>query len=886
MIVTKAPTQTMIRAGAHMSAGAYNLLGKYLVADGFSSDDFVFVSSVRCAYDKTRYTTQEKKEIEQHCRQWLLQTIEHYDPELIIPLGADAAKAVYGRSVKITKVRGVPEYNRDRECYVLPMEDPARAVTYPQHEPIFASDCKTLTRLIDHDFDMESAEKEVLGDYQFVDDLQFLIDENPEWLSFDCETLGVRPYQKGHKILTMQFCTEPGKGYMLVWDHPERPMPRRMRGKIIKQLRQILQNPDTSVVGQNLKYDASCVLAHFGFRFRIDHDTLMLAAILDENSMTKDLDTLTKLYVPEMAGYADSFNSKYDKSRMDLVPLNEMLGYGVGDVDASLRVLFAQLDLLEEDDRLWTHYRRISIPGINAFTGIEQRGMIVDEDALDVLEEELAVVVEEQRVSLMKQVHRNIKRKHLTDPKMKNKKPNEILSFSRSAFVLDILFYSKDGYRLRPKVFTKTTQNLDPERRVPSISSKDHLPFFFDECPFTEELAQYVKDERILSTNVRSFREKYLYGGKIHPVYSLWTAVTGRTASRDPNGQNFPKRGKVAKAYRNIFIAPPGYVILEADLSQAELRISADMANDRTMLDIYNRDGDIHALTAASTMGMSFDVFMAGKGSDELLMDVANNWPGSGTYLNSISSRDARKKATVGDFVDFKRFQAKAINFGFIYGMGWRKFIIYAKTQYGVEFSEKEAQEIRATFFRTYGSLEAWHRGTREFVHEHGYVRSYSGRVRHLPMIHSEEQGVVAEAERQAINSPVQEFGSSLGVMSIGRIDQEVDPQYLAPIGFVHDAIYCLVPLEYIEWGAKTLKYYMESNPIEEWFGRKMKCPIKADVGFGIKGGVTHEMGGLELDKPYDFTKIKEKADFRIPKQKTPPRNGRIKVPEHMVIYH
>tara|TARA_R100000365_G_C2748604_1_gene80679 strand:+ start:2407 stop:2760 length:354 start_codon:yes stop_codon:yes gene_type:complete len=85
-------------------------------------------------------------------------------------------------------------------------------------------------------------------------------------------------------------------------------------------------------------------------------------------------------------------------------------------------------------------------------------------------------------------------------------------------------------------------------------------------------------------------------------------------ASANPNAQNFPKRGKgsmkeVVKAFRRTFIAPPGWKMIETDLSQAELRIAAWMANDLTMIDIYRAGGDIHASTAARTMGVSLDEF-------------------------------------------------------------------------------------------------------------------------------------------------------------------------------------------------------------------------------------------------------------------------------------
>ena len=845
LVVARPPNKRSAKRGEVLSDNGLDLYSRFMKAHGFKNKDFAFLSSVRCGYNPKEYPIKERRNIEKHCREWLLRTIEYMKPKVVIPLGAEAAKQVEGRPVKITKVRGQITQNRQLETLVLPMLDPFYVHKYQQHENTFTVDCATLRDLVDNDYDVRSLADREYGEYEFVDDLQYLIDDPPAELSFDLETVG-KWFEDDSKILTMQFCTEEGKAQMLVWDHPERPMPLRNRGKIRRQLRQVLQNPDTEVFGQNLKYDRIWTQAKFHIEFRIAHDTIMLAAIVDENSLTKNQDDLVKRYVPEMAGYADAFNQQYDKSRMDLVPLSKLLKYGCGDVDANFRLLPELLGPVEDDDQLWSHYRHISIPGINAFCRIEPRGMMVDEDALDDLEAELEESQFAARRSLMSQVHKSILRKHASH----DKDIKKALSFTRAAFLIDILFKHEKGFRLRPRVYTESTEKLRDELKVPSVSTKDHLPYFFEDCPFTLELAEYIKANRVLTANIKSFKEKYIYDGFIYPTYQLWVAVTGRTSSRDPNGQNIPKRGKVAKAYRRIFIAPPGYAILEADLSQAELRISADMANDRTMLRIYNQGGDIHAVTAASTMGLSLEEF--------------NELP-----------KEERGLA---------RFKAKAINFGFIYGMGWRNFIVYAKTQYGVEFTEEEAQEIRDTFFETYSDLPAWHERMRTKAKKHKQIRSYSGRIRHLPMIDSPEEGVSQEAQRQAINSPVQEFASSLGVMSIGRLSQEVDPAYLAPTGFVHDAIYARVPLEYIEWGAKTLKYYMESNDLEEAFGRRMKCPIVADVGFGMNGAEVNEMAGLRLDRTFDFDTIDD-LTMDIPEQLVPPNNGRVEVPEYLRIH-
>jgi len=838
LIVTKAPTAHQLRHGMHMSKDSQKIFIKCMKEEGFDKDDFVFHSSVKCVFDQKKMVAKDRNVVKSCCMEYLHRVIEQVQPDVIVPLGADAASAVMGRQVKITKARGVPELNRKFGCLVLPMLDPSIVSMYPQNQPIFEADCRTLGNLVDFDYDVDRIEASVHGEYEQVDDLQFLIDMNPERLAIDLETMGTRWADKSKKICTMQIAVEPGKAYLVSWDHPENPASPKLKKKLKKQLKQLLQNPLTSVINQNLKFDAGWIFSRLGFRFRIDHDTLMLAALIDENSVAKDQSSLVKRFVPAMAGYDDSFNQKYDKAHMERIPLKDITQYGCGDADSALRLLDVMLPMVKKDPRLYTHYRRVSIPGINAFASIEQRGLRVDPEAIDDFEQTLAESVASQRAALMAQVPRSIRRKHIKAG----------LKFSRAAFLLDILFYHKDGFRLKPKVYTESTRELEPHLRVPSTSTKDHLPYFFEEEPFTIDLAQYIKDDRLLGTNVRSFRNKYIIDDYIYPIYSLWTAVTGRTASSDPNGQNFPKRGANAKAYRKIFVPPPGYFLLEADLSQAELRIAADMANDKTMLNIYRNNGDIHKATALIVMGLSMEQF-------------------------SKLPKDEQKLA---------RFKAKAVNFGFLYGMGWRNFIVYAKTQYEVEFTEREAQRIRNQFFEKYAGLPTWHTKMRELVRKNTYVRSYSGRVRHLPMIESAEDFVKGEAERQAINSPVQEFASSLGVMAVSRIEQEISPEYLQIVGFVHDAIYAYVPEKYLQWGAETLKHYMETVPIEEWFGIKMKVPIIADVSFGLNGGESNEMEGLTIGEDYDYDSLD--LDFDIPEQEFPKNDGILPEKEYMHI--
>lgn len=827
-----------------ISQSAMTLLGRNMGQEEFGKDDFAFHPQVRCAHNPDEYTTKEKRQIAKSCRPYLVEAITRHRPEAILPLGADAAKQVLGHPVKITKVRGIPTRTEEMgKAVILPLLNPLMAVMYPQHEAVFRADCGTLGRLVDSDYNIDAAADAVLGDYEIINDLQFLIDAEPEILSYDTENTGLRWFAPDAKILTMQFSIEPGKAYLLPWDHPDAPQSNRSKKKLKQQLRQLLCNPNTRVVSHNAKYDNVYTYAQTGIRYQIGGCTLMLAALTDENMTTKNLDDLVKRYVPDMAGYADGFNASVDKSNMIALPLDhKFVNYGCGDADAVLRLDQVLYGELSKDKGLVSHYENVTLPGLNALASIELRGMYIDEPQVESFEAYMDERVAEMKKNLLAQVPKSIKRKHI----------EKGLEFSRKDFLLDILFYHEDGFCLKPKVFTKTTAKLQGDRRIPSTSTKDHLPYFYDDYPFTYELAEYIKSARILGTNVRGFKTKYIVDSMVRPVYNLHVAVTGRTSSEDPNGQNYPKRGPTAMAYRKMFTVPPGYVMLEADLSQAELRIAGDMANDPTMIAIYRNKEDIHIHTACIVMSVTMEQFKA---------------------LPKKEQKEARNKA-------------KAVNFGFLYGMGWRKFIAYAKTQYGVVFTEKEAQRIRVAFFGRYYKLSDWHAAMRDFARKHKFVRSYSGRVRHLPMIDSADEGIQSEAERQAINSPVQEFGSSLGVMACGRMNDEVDDQYLSLVGFVHDAIYAYVPVEYVEWGAKTLRYYMESNPLEEWFARKMKLPIVADVGFGLNLGEVHEMGEFEGSTTgkvkvgvYDFEKlfaeVEEEKRIALPTQRIPPNNGR-----------
>jgi DNA polymerase I-like protein with 3'-5' exonuclease and polymerase domains len=137
---------------------------------------------------------------------------------------------------------------------------------------------------------------------------------------------------------------------------------------------------------------------------------------------------------------------------------------------------------------------------------------------------------------------------------------------------------------------------------------------------------------------------------------------------------------------------------------------------------------------------------------------------------------------------------------------------------------------MRQSFFDTYPDLNDWHWNMKNFAEEHGYVRALHGGLRRLPDIYSNDEAVQGEAKRQGINSPVQRFASDLGVMGLNRFARDCPKEVMQPIGFVHDAGYIQAREDYAEEAAASIKFYMQSIPLQAWFNLNPPIPILADV--------------------------------------------------------
>jgi uracil-DNA glycosylase family 4 len=302
--------------------------------------------------------------------------------------------------------------------------------------------------------------------------------------------------------------------------------------------------------------------------------------------------------------------------------------------------------------------------------------------------------------------------------------------------------------------------------------------------PAVAQLMELRKWQKYESTYTRNwlYRVSIARKPRLHTSYNISGTVTGRLSS---DMQQVPRDVYI----RSIIGTRPGWSFIEADFSQVELRLAAMFSRDPALTRAFQTGGDPHRETAAKVLG---------KPPAEI-------------------TKDERK-------------MAKAVNFGFLYGMGWKKFMTYADEKYDTKVTPDEAKAYRDAFFQQYVGLLPWHERQRRLVRNLQFVQSPIGRVRHLPSIMSTDEDLQAGAEREAINAPVQGFASDLTVLSMVLLHERLNPKRARILGNVHDAVLLEARDEYAEETAAIVKETMEHLPIKKLFGYEPTVPIEADV--------------------------------------------------------
>ncbi len=334
---------------------------------------------------------------------------------------------------------------------------------------------------------------------------------------------------------------------------------------------------------------------------------------------------------------------------------------------------------------------------------------------------------------------------------------------------LGVVLFEKLGLPHAKK--TKTGYSTDAE----TLENLRHL------SPVVEDILTWRKLQKLHGTYIESLKKQTETDARVHTTFLQTMTVTGRLSSQDPNLQNIPVRTEEGRQIRRFFIAKEGCVLLDADYSQVELRILAHLSGDEAFLRAFREGEDIHRRTAAEIFHVSPD-----------------------------------------EVTDAMRKDAKAINFGIVYGIG-----DYSLSQ-DLSISVKQAGEYIRHYFASYPDVKAYLDRTVQEAKQTGEVTTLYGRRRRIPELSSPKKTLVAFGERVAMNTPIQGTAADIMKLAMVRVHERLKQEgFTAKILLqVHDELLLECPLKEKEAVSALLKEEMEHSA-------ELSLTLVAEVGEG-----------------------------------------------------
>ncbi len=332
-------------------------------------------------------------------------------------------------------------------------------------------------------------------------------------------------------------------------------------------------------------------------------------------------------------------------------------------------------------------------------------------------------------------------------------------------------------------LFTKL--NLRTVRKTKTGFSTDVnvLEELRGEHPIIDRLLEYRQITKLKSTYIDALPQLvHPKTKRVHTSFNQTVAATGRLSGSDPNLQNIPIRTELGRAIRKAFIpGNPDWLMMSADYSQIELRVMAHVSGDEGLLQAFRSNEDIHASTAAKVFGVH-----------------------------------------ISDVTPLMRRRAKEVNFGIMYGIG--PFGLANR----LEITQTEAKEIIARYFERFPRVKQYINDTIVAARSKGYVSSLLGRRRYLPDINSRNQNTRGNAERQAINMPIQGTAADmikLAMIGIDRalLDDRMESKMLLQ---VHDELVFELPRHETDHLSRLIRSQMKN-------AMQLTVPIEVDIGTG-----------------------------------------------------
>jgi DNA polymerase-1 len=623
-----------------------------------------------------------------------------------------------------------------------------------------------------------------------------MLDDLKGCVSFDIETTCLYPWDEDAKVRAIGFGTKRHQWCIYTDDWSKGQLKRIIR-KIDKRLRNCV------IAAQNGKFDSLWMRVHFDVRWNIDFDTMLAHYMLDENSR-HGLKYLATAYLG-----APDYDIKAQTAERE--PLCKYLALDLL-YTRKLRFIFGKM--LNKEPIVKEVYEKILMPCARLFVGTEYNGVFINTDKMDDAEVYLRGELAQAKEKLDEYATENPIPSKVGE--MNWGSPQQVAYLLFEEFGLDVVERTKKGA-------ASTSESV--------LKRIDH--------PLVESLLRYRGAKQQLSFFIEGWKP-YLVDSKLHPSFKLHGTVTGRFSCENPNLQQVPRDTRI----RSLITAPPGWVFVEADLSQIEMRIAAELSGCKNLLDAFYTGVDVHWKTAIREIAR-------GAGKAELVMDTAAKYLEPGKPAGPL---DVKRNLTYSDGIDLLmemghgkaisinkdwkevRKKAKAINFGFLFGMWYKKFMIYARDNYGIKVSEAEAKAAYDAYFDLYPELKDWHKRQQNYARRNGYVMSLSGRKRRLPLAMSDIEKEYKPAMRQGINSPVQSFANELNLMAAIEIRDEFDWDELRIVGTVHDSTLMWIRKNRIRSIVPRILEIMSHPKLLDEMDIKIRVPLEADVAIGPWG--------------------------------------------------
>ncbi len=312
-------------------------------------------------------------------------------------------------------------------------------------------------------------------------------------------------------------------------------------------------------------------------------------------------------------------------------------------------------------------------------------------------------------------------------------------------------------------------------------TSADVLEGLVNLHPIVAQILEYRRYAKLNSTYIEALTRLVDASGRVHTRFDQVSTATGRISSLDPNLQNIPVRTEQGREIRRAFIARPGWVLVDADYSQIELRVLAHMSGDPVMQEAFRLDQDIHQRTAAEVYGVPID---------QVTPDM--------------------------------RSAAKAVNFGIVYGI----------SEFGlarnIGITRAEAGRFINNYFERYPGVKKFMEAAVETGKKQGYITTLMGRRRYLPELRSSNYNTRSFGERAAMNSPIQGTAADIIKLAMVKVHQKLAENNFEArlILQVHDELIIETPEKEIQAVQTLLQQTME-NIVE------LSVPLKVDVSYG-----------------------------------------------------